>query len=243
MGAQREGAGRERLVLDTFTQLADTLAADYDIGEFLQMLVERCADVLEVTTGGVLLEAAEGELRLGAATSDKMKELEDLEIAAEEGPCIEAYRTCTQVLCADLREAEHRWPKAAPKAVEIGLLAVCAFPMRLRNNTIGALNLYRESTGEFREEDIRLAQAFADIGTIGILHQRKIEDAERRAEQLQSALESRVLVEQANGIVAERYGMSTQRAFEAIRKHARNTNRKLREVCEEIVAGGDPVRP
>lgn len=234
---------REQLVMDTFVEMADTLASDYDIGDFLQTLIERCSVILEVETGGVLLEDPEGNLRLAAALSDSMRELEDLEIRLKQGPCLDAYQHVDQILAADLHKEHDRWPGVAPKAIAMGLRAAYAFPLRLRGDCIGAMNLYRERPGEFYDEDIRVAQAFADVATIGILQERKVSSAERRAQQLQGALASRVLVEQAKGIVAERYHVPLQEAFEAIRRHARSSNRKLREVCGEIVDGGDPVTP
>lgn len=123
------------------------------------------------------------------------------------------------------------------------MLAVYAFPLRVRGDCIGALNLYRENAGEFPDEDVRLAQAFADVATIGILQERKVASAERRAEQLQGALGSRVLIEQAKGIIAERHDVPMDDAFDAIRRHARNNNQKLQAVCQEIVDGGDAAKP
>lgn len=233
----------EQSVMDTFVELADTLTSDYDISDFLHTLVERCTEALRAESGGVLLESPDGTLDLAAATSPKMRELEDLEMRHEEGPCLEAYQTIEQVLAEDLREQVDRWPRTAPKAMEIGLLAAYAFPLRWRDDCIGALNLYRESPGPFRDHDVRLAQAFADVAAIGIIHNRKLNSAEQRAGQLQTALDSRVVIERATGILTERYGMELQEAFETIRQYARSHNRKLREVCQEIVDGGDPVRP
>ena len=229
--------------METFVEMADTLASDFDVGDFLQTLIERCSAILEVEAGGVLLEGPEGDLRLAAALSDNMRELEDLEMRLQQGPCLDAYRRVEQILAADLSTEHDRWPGVAPKAMAMGLRAAYAFPLRLRDDCIGALNLYRERPGEFYDEDVRLAQAFADVATIGILQERKVSSAERRAEQLQGALESRVLVEQAKGIVAERYHVPLEEAFEAIRRHARSSNRKLREVCRDVVSGGDPVAP
>ena len=234
---------REQLVMDTFVELADTLSSDYDVGEFLHTLVERCTTVLQVKTGGVLVEAPDGQLRLAAATSDSMKQLEDLEISLRQGPCLDAYRDVQQVLVEDLRAMNARWPKVAPEAVDMGLLAAYAFPLRLRGDCIGALNLYRGTTGEFRDDDVRLAQAFADVATIGILQERTVTRAEQRAEQLQAALSSRVLIEQAKGIIAERHDVSIQEAFDALRRHARDNNRKLRDVCQAVVDRGDPLTP
>lgn len=232
---------REQLIMDTFVELADTLAGDFDIGDFLQMLVERCAAVLQVQTGGVLIEGPDGTLQLAAATSETMKELEDLEMELKQGPCLEAYQEVAQVLAADLREEKDRWPQMAPKAIEMDLLAVYAFPLRLRGDCIGALNLYRSSTGEFEDDDVRLAQAFADVAAIGILQERKVSDAERRSQQLQEALVTRIVIEQAKGIVAERHNLTAQLAFDALRRHARSRHQKLRDVCRGVVEGGQDL--
>lgn len=235
------GARGEQLVREAFVELADTLASDYDIGDFLQMLVDRCGAILDVRTCGVLVEGPRGDLQLAAATSATMNELETLEIDAREGPCLEAYQTGEQVVCGDLRETMDRWPTITPKALEMGLLAVYALPVRLRGDRIGALNLYREQTGVFDGEDIRLAQALADVAAIGILQARRGADAEERSAQLQGALDTRVIIEQAKGAIAERYGVTPTRAFEAIRSVARSSNRKVTAVCQEIIAGGEPV--
>ncbi|MBW3659048.1 MAG: GAF and ANTAR domain-containing protein [Actinobacteria bacterium] len=239
-------ARREQLVMDTFVELADTLASDYDIADFLHMLVERCQDILEVTAGGVLVEGPEGRLRLATATSERMQRLEQAELDYEEGPCLDAYRGVTQVLAEDLREHADRWPNMLPHALDQGLLAAFAFPLRLRGDCIGALNLYRDEPGGFEEEDVRLGQAFGDVAAIGILQQRKVADAERRAEQLQHALDSRVVIEQAKGVVSERHGVPLPEAFGLLRGESRNSNRKLRDVCAAVAAGeplsGSPER-
>lgn len=136
-------AVREQLVMDTFVDLADTLASDYDVGEFLQLLVQRCGCVLSVTTCGVLVEAPEGELRLAAATSGAMHRLEQAEIDLMDGPSFEAYRRVQPILSQDLRDERQRWPQVLDQALEMGLLAAYAFPLRLRDDCIGALKLYR----------------------------------------------------------------------------------------------------
>ena len=234
---------RDQLIRDTFVDLADTLASDYDVGEFLQLLVQRCEDVLTVTTSGVLVEAPEGELRLAAATSDEMHRLEQAEISMMDGPCFQAYRVKEPVVSSDLREERHRWPRVIDRALEMGLIAAYAFPLRLRDDCIGALNLYRDEPGAFDEEDVRLAQAFADVAAIGILQERKVTRAEQRARQLQHALDGRVVIEQAKGILAERHGVSLGQAFEALRHHARSNNLKVRDVCQHVLDGQALPRP
>ena len=226
-----------QLVRDTFVDLADTLASDYDVGEFLHLLVQRCEDVLSVTTCGVLVEAPDGVLRLAAATSAEMHRLEQAEIDMEDGPCFEAYRRVEPVVSQDLREERRRWPKVIGEALDMGLLAAYAFPLRLRDNCVGALNLYRDEPGAFEDDDVRLAQAFADVATIGILQERKVTRAEQRAEQLQQALDARIVIEQAKGILAERHGVTPGQAFDRLRRHARSNQLRVRDVCHDILAG------
>lgn len=226
---------RHRMVTDTFIDLADTLASDYDIGEFLHMLVERCQEILRVATGGVLIESPDGSLRLAAATSVEMQDLEQSEIEHDEGPCMDAYRGGDRVVAEDLTASFGRWPKIAPLAVDIGLRAVYAFPLRLRGDRIGALNLYRTEPGDFVGEDVRLAQAFADVAAIGILQERKIAEAEDRSQHLQRALDSRVIIEQAKGMLAERAHISTEEAFDRIRAQARRNGEKVGAVCRRVI--------
>ena len=223
------------MVAETFIALADTLASDYDVGDFLHDLIERCQNALGVDAGGVMLEDPDGTLRLAAATSEKMERYEQAEISNDEGPCIDAYRSVDQVVAHDLNEAKERWPKAAEAALALGLNAVYAFPLRLRGDCIGALNLYRETTGPFGNEDVQLAQAFADVAAIGILQRRQVADAEGRAEQLQNALNSRIIIEQAKGVVMAQTGASSQEAFSILRDHARNKRVKLQEVANGVV--------
>lgn len=226
---------REQFVTDTFVAMADTLASDYDVAEFLHDVVERCQAALAVDAGGVMLEDPEGNLRLAAATSQKMDEYEKAEISNDEGPCIDAYRGVEQIVADDLNAAKERWPKAVDAALKLGLQAVYAFPLRFRGDCIGALNLYREQPGPFDESDVRLAQAFADVAAIGILHHRQVAQVEMRAEQLQTALSSRVIIEQAKGVVMAQTGVSSQEAFELLRRHSRSSRMKLQEVAGGVV--------
>lgn len=229
------GMGREEFVIETFVAMADTLASDYDIADFLHDLVERCQAALAVDAGGVMLEDPDGALRLAAATSEKMNRYEQAEIRNDEGPCIDAYRRVEQIVAHDLNEAKERWPKAVEAALDLGLQAVYAFPLRLRGDCIGALNLYREATGPFGDDDVRLAQAFADVAAIGILQQIQVAEAETRAEQLQNALNSRVIIEQAKGVVMAQTGIAPQEAFSLLRSHARANRVTLQEVARGVV--------
>jgi GAF domain-containing protein len=226
---------REHSISDTFVDLADTLASDYDIVDFLHLLVERCQSILCVDAGGVLLKDLRGDLRLVAATSDKMQQLEESEIRLGEGPCIDAYREVQQVVAEDLGQAHGRWPQATPDALAMGLHAVYAFPLRLRSDCIGALNMYREKPGPFDGHDVRMAQAFADVAAIGVLQARSVTAADERAEQLQLALNSRVVIEQAKGVIAAQKGVSPSEAFDVLRRRARSQRIKLHEVAAGVV--------
>lgn len=226
------------LLLDTFVELADTLASGYEVGDLVQLLVDRCSELLLADTGGVLLESpTSGAPALAAATSEDMLDLEALEIELEQGPCLEAYRTGRQVLIEDLEQCHDRWPQFVPRILDIGMRAVCAFPLRLREDRIGALNLYRSEPHAFANHEIRLGQALADIAAVGIIQERAVVEAEQRSEQLQRALDSRVLIEQAKGIIAERHDIPPHAAFEVLRRYSRNNNRILRDVCRQLVDG------
>ncbi len=150
---------------------------------------------------------------------------------------MEAYQTGEQVLAHDLEKQQANWPDVAPRILEIGMRSAYAFPLQLRQDRIGALNLYRRKPGPFHGDDIRLGQAFADVAAIGILQQRKVVEAEQRAAQLQHALDSRVIIEQAKGVVAQQQHVAPRRAYEAIRRFARDNNRIVREVSQDIVDG------
>lgn len=236
-------ADREQLMLNTFVTLADTLATDYDVSDFLRVLLERCGRLLDITTGGVMLESPAGDLQLAVALSAEMEALEQAEIDNRQGPCHEAYRTGECVVIDDLRDedARDRWPTVTQQMDDMGLVGAYAFPLRLRDDTIGALNLYRDTPGAFRARDIRLAQAFADVAAIGILQQRLVIDAQHRSAQLQHALDSRVLVEQAKGIICAERNMTMLDAFELMRSYARDHNRNLRDVAAAVVENGASI--
>lgn len=230
------------LLLDTFVELADTLASGYDTGDFLQFLVDQCNELSLADTAGVLLESPSGEApTLAAATSQAMLDIEELEIGLAQGPCLEAYRSGERMLIGDLRQWEDRWPEFVPRILDLGMRSAAAFPLRVREDRIGALNLYRSEPRAFEDNEVRLGQALADIAAVGILQERAVVEAERRAEQLQRALNSRVLIEQAKGVLGERHGVPPRETFEKLRRHARNNNRTLRDVCQQVVDGAlDP---
>jgi GAF domain-containing protein len=238
MNKRREAAiTRESLVSQTFLQLADTLVADFDIIDLLTVLTDRCIEIVDADAVGILLADAEGNLRLMAASSEQARLLELFQLQNEEGPCLEAFSTGLPVFEDELRSALERWPRFTPYAVGAQFECVYALPMRLRQTIIGALNLFRSSPGPMPEADIRLAQAFADVASVAILHDQATREAHIRDGHLQHALDSRVIVEQAKGMVSQHLHIDMATAFNHIRTHARNNNLQLTAVASEIVAG------
>jgi transcriptional regulator with GAF, ATPase, and Fis domain len=228
---------REKILVETFVALADTLVDDYDIIDFMQTLAERCVDLLDVSAAGIMLADPEGHLRHAACSSEQMRLVELFELQVEEGPCFDAYREQVPVLCDLPDDAQLRWPRFAPHARGSGFVAVSAVPMRLRTEVIGALNLFSSRSGALSDDDVGVAQAMADVATIGILQERVIRDGRLLSSQLEFALESRVAIEQAKGIVAERNRVGVDRAFAMIRRFARDHNRHLGETARQIVDG------
>lgn len=220
----------------TLIQLADTLASDYDVFEYLDMLLQRTAETLGATAGGVMLANSRGDLELLAATDEPARLTELFELQRQQGPSVDCYRRGEQIEEHDLGSAV-RWPRFAPAAVAQGYRASFAFPMRLRQHVVGALNVFHSAPGPADPDAYRTAQAFAHMAAIGILQERAVSDARQLAGQLQTALNSRVVIEQAKGIIGERSGVDMGEAFAQMRRYARNHNLVLREVAGAVVGG------
>jgi GAF domain-containing protein len=228
---------REDLLARTFVELADTLVDDFDIVEVAQTLVERCVVLFDATAAGLLLGDPDGHLRVLASSSDQLRVVELFEIQARQGPCLDCYRTGQPVINQDLAHIDSRWPQFGPVAIDAGYRSVHALPVRLRRQVIGALNLFRTDTGPLNHLDVLVAQAFADVTAIAILQQRALKESHLLAEQLRAALDSRVLIEQANGMLAERAQLSLGDAFVLIRKYARDHNQHLNLVSAALIEG------
>ncbi|MCU1354481.1 MAG: hypothetical protein JWM05_3690 [Acidimicrobiales bacterium] len=227
---------REALLAQTLVELADTLVDDFDVVELLTLLADRCVEVLDVAAGGLMIAGPEGGLRVMASSSDAMRVLELFELQAQEGPCLDSYRSGRPVVNRDLG-VDPPWPRFAAEALDAGFSAVHALPMRLRGSVIGALNMFRAEPGEMDEADAAAAQALADVATIAILQHRAVRGHQLLNEQLQSALNSRIVIEQAKGMVAERAGIDMERSFARLRSHARNHNLRLAEVARDLIEG------
>ena len=223
------------LLSDTFVDLADTMVADFDIIDFLHMLTDRSVRLLEASAAGVMLADPRGELRVAAASSEAAGLLELFQIQNDEGPCLACIRAARPVTAADLAAPGQPWPRFAAAATKAGFRTVEALPMRLRDQVIGALNLFRSEPAPFVPAERRLGQALADVATIGLLHERNLRRSETVAEQLQAALNSRVIIEQAKGKLAERLGTDMDHAFALLRAHARSTNQRLTDVARQFV--------
>jgi GAF domain-containing protein len=228
---------RERRVVATFVELADTTAEDFDVVDFLHRLAQRCVELLDCSEAGLLLADAAGGLRVMASSSERSDALDLLQSQNGEGPCFECFRRGTPVSSADLNRDSARWPAFAPAALDRGFASVQALPMRVRGNAIGALNLFRAQQGTIRERDLPLAQGMADIAAVALLQERAVRESHAMTEQLQAALSSRVVIEQAKGVLAERAQISVDAAFIRLRDYARNGNRRLSDVAGELIDG------
>jgi transcriptional regulator with GAF, ATPase, and Fis domain len=231
----------DQLLAKTFVELADNLVADFDLIDFLRLLTDRCVGLLGVSAAGVLLADRNGELRVMAASDEQVRLLELFQIQNDEGPCLECFHIGTPVTVADLTTQTGRWPRFVAQARHSGFSSVQALPMRLRDEVVGALNLFRAEPGPFDPAGTMLAQALADVATISLLQQRSTLRSALLNEQLQNALNSRVLIEQAKGKLAERLNIDMEQAFTALRGYARSHNRRLSDVARTFIDGTEPL--
>jgi GAF domain-containing protein len=233
----RPALGREQALAETFVQLADTLVDDYDVVDLLDRLVNGCVDLLGVAAAGLLLDDQKGNLAVVATSDEDSRLLEVFQLQNDEGPCLDCVRNGAAVASGDLGSQTERWPLFVPAALAAGFRSVVAVPMRLRDQTIGGLNLFRAEAVAMSPDEQRLAQALADVATIGIVQQRSVHRSSQLAEQLQHALNSRIVIEQAKGVLAERHTLPMDAAFGALRRYARHHNLKLSEVALAVVRG------
>jgi transcriptional regulator with GAF, ATPase, and Fis domain len=229
------------LLSQTFIELTDTMVAGFDMIDFLHVLTDRSVQLLGASAAGLLLADPRGELRVVAASSEAARLLELFQLQSDEGPCLDCFRTGQAVAAADLAGAAGRWPQFVPAARQAGFAAVQALPMRLREQVIGALNLFRATPGPLGETDMRVGQALADVATISLLHERGMRHSDILNEQLQSALNSRVIIEQAKGKLAERLGVDMDQAFNLLRDQARARNHRLSDLARAFIDGSDTL--
>ncbi|WP_251439824.1 GAF and ANTAR domain-containing protein [Microbacterium sp. USTB-Y] len=231
---------REDRLNAAFVMVADTLTDDYDVVELLHTLVSECTEIVKVQAGGLMLLDADGNLQVVASTTESAELVEVLQLAAGVGPCLDCFAMGEQVSVPDV-SATTRWPAFREEALRRGFHSTHAIPLRLRGDTIGTMNLFGTSIGALSDRDASAAQALADVATISILQQRVSAHAQVVAEQLQRALDSRVLIEQAKGAVAQASGTSMDESFALLRRYARDRNLTLHALAEAITNRSLPV--
>ena len=226
---------------EVLVDVADTLVDEFDLIEFLQRVTSHASSLVAARISGLMLADHQGRLRLVAASDERAEMLELFQVQAEEGPCQDCYRLAEPVIVTDLRQAASRWPRFAPHAVAAGFESVHAFPMRLRGQVIGVLNMFGVRAGPMDDPDVRVIQALADVATIALLQERAVTRAELLGEQLQSALNSRIVIEQAKGFIAQVHRESPDEAFGRMRSYCRRHGLKLGEVAFQVTTDPDSL--
>ena len=228
---------REQRLAEVFVELADTLVEEFDVVEFLQTLTERCVELVDTDAAGLMLNDQRGNLQVVAYTDESARLLELFELQKAEGPCLDCFATGQVIANVDLAASRSRWPVFTGAALEMGFTYGHALPLRLRGQVLGALNLFTVERTSLTDDHIAVAQGMADIATIGLLHERALRDQLLLAEQLQTALHSRIVIEQAKGVLSARAGITVGEAFSRMRAHARRAGEQLTRVAEAVVAG------
>jgi GAF domain-containing protein len=228
---------RESEVVRTLVDIADTLVDEYDVVDMLTGLADRCVTLLGVSAAGVMLATPAGDLNLVASSSEAMRLLELFELQAQQGPCLDAFRTGEPVEHQNLETEAGHWPLFSSAALRAGFQSALALPLRLRKVTLGALNLLRATRDPMAEADLIVARAFADLAALSILQHRATIDAQRLNEQLSAALNSRIVIEQAKGVISERAGVDLTEAFARLRAFARDSNSRLTDVAQSAIDG------
>lgn len=228
---------RESVLISTLVELADNLVDDFDVIDLLTVLSDRCVAAMDVDATGVMLASPGLELQFIASSSESMRVLELFQIQVNEGPCVDCFKSGDAIVNHALAEPDGRWPLFTPRALAHGFRSVHCLPMRLRGRTIGALNLFNSSEGPLDAEDVLVAQGLADVATIAILQHRSTLDAKVLNDQLSNALNSRIVIEQAKGMVSQATSCDMDQAFDRLRKFARNHNIRLTEVATSVVRG------
>ncbi|HEV3212029.1 MAG TPA: GAF and ANTAR domain-containing protein [Acidimicrobiales bacterium] len=223
--------------MTTLVELADSLVDDFDVIDVLTMLSDRCVEAMDVDAAGVMLASPGEELQFIASSSESMRVLELFQIQANEGPCVDCFRDGNAIVNHALAEEDDRWPRFTPRALSQGFRSVHCLPMRLRGRTIGALNLFNSKEGPLDPDDVVVAQGLADVATIAILQHRSSLDARVLNDQLSNALNSRIIIEQAKGMVSQATACNMDEAFGRLRAFSRNHNLRLTDVATSVVDG------
>ncbi len=217
--------------------LADTLVSDFDVVDFLTTLAHRLVELLVDGEAGVMLVDERDQLHSVASSSETARMLDLFELQRDEGPCLDCFRSGEAIVNHALGDSPARWPLFEPEARRHGFAMVHALPMQLRGRIIGVVNIFSVTAVELDAADVQVGQALADIATIGLLQERTLREARMLNEQLQSALTSRVVIEQAKGVLAERLQLEMGDAFELLRSHARRNGQHLGDVARAVIDG------
>jgi GAF domain-containing protein len=227
----------EQRLTQIFVELADTLVDEFDALDFLHTLTDRSVELLNADAAGVILSDQRGHLQVVASTSNRAQDLELFELQSDEGPCLDCFNTGRVVANVELSMARQRWPHFSDAFVRAGYQSAHAVPLRLRSQVIGAMNLFCVDQTTLSDQDLALGQALADVATIGLLQERAVRQSDLVSEQLQTALNSRVLIEQAKGVLLARTGVGVDEAFRLMREHSRRSHQPLREVAAAVIDG------
>ena len=231
---------RTQILIRSLVELADTMVDDFDVVELLTLLADRCVEALDVSASGLMLAAADGDLRVVASSNEATRLLELFELQAAEGPCLDCFRTCASVSATGVATMSDRWPRFVPVMLGAGYGSAYAIPMRLRGSVIGALNLFRVQSSLLAPDDVLAAQALADVATIAILQHRADREIHMVNQQLTHALDSRIVIEQAKGVISQSAGVDMETAFAQLRRYSRSHHRLLSNVARDIVDGDLP---
>jgi len=228
---------RQERVTRVFVELADTLVVGFDVIDFLHTLVERSVELLAADAAGLMLANEQGSLEVVAASSEEARILELFELQSSQGPCMDCFTTGEPLVNIDVAHMSARWPLFAAAAAVAGYRSAHALPLRLRGHVIGAMNLFSMAELPLTPEDAALGQGMADIATIGLLQQRRALEHDILTEQLQAALNTRIVIEQAKGVLSERARISLGDAFTLMRAQARRTQQPLTTVAYAVLDG------
>ena len=232
---------RERDVAEAFVSLASHLANGYDVVDLLNDLTMDCSRLLDIASSGLLLADGRGILHVMAASSERTRQLEVFQLQRADGPCRDCFLEGDAVLVPDLAAESARWPQFVPAALAAGFASVHALPMRFRDSVLGALGLFGTTVGALRPEDLTLGQALADVASVALVQDTAATDRTAVNEQLQTALTSRIVLEQAKGVLAQRGELDMAEAFAALRQFARDHNLRLTKVAQAVVSRTLPV--
>ena len=231
-----ESKSLQQQVAEVLADFAQVITRHATTSEILHQLGEYCVELLPIQGAGVLLEER-GALRFATASDELGRQIEELEDRLHEGPCTTAFRTGTEVLLPDLSQAVRQFPHFAPAALERGLGAVFALPLGIREHRVGALDLVSGVPVELDDGQLASARLLGDVAMSYVVNSRAFAEATKLAQQLQQALDSRVLIEQAKGRLSGLLGIGVSDAFELLRRRARNSRQPIGDVAMDVLNG------